>query len=237
MSHELRTPLNGILGFADLIRADAPNDEVREYADTIFESGQHLLSLVNDVLDIAKIESGHMTLESQPFPFPALLDEMARLHGVTARQKGLELATDFAGDLPDTLVGDRTRLRQVINNLLNNAVKFTRQGQVTLLARREEEHLLIGVRDTGPGIPLEAQAQVFERFRQASAFTSREHGGTGLGLALVKEMVALMGGSVRLESEPGQGAYFEFRIPLASQTGPAGNAGISRAALSEETGS
>lgn len=220
MSHELRTPLNGILGFAELIRDDAPNDEVRDHADTIYQSGEHLLSLVNDVLDIAKIEAGHMSLESVAFDLPALLQQVANLHGTMAQQKGLAFATEFAPGLPATLAGDPTRLRQVINNLLNNAIKFTPAGEVKLLARTEADRLIVGVRDTGPGIAAEMQPVIFDRFRQASTFITREHGGTGLGLALVREVVALMGGAVRLESAPGEGAYFEFWIPLVSPAAP-----------------
>ena len=215
MSHELRTPLNGILGFAELIRADAPNDEVREHADIIYQSGQHLLSLVNDVLDIAKIEAGHMTLETIEFPLPPLLQQVTSLHLAAAQQKGLTLATEFAPDLPVQLTGDPTRLRQVMNNLLNNAVKFTAHGSILFSARREGERLVVGVRDTGPGIAPDAQALIFDRFRQAANFITREHGGTGLGLALVREVVALMGGGVRVESTLGEGSYFEFWVPLA----------------------
>ncbi|MBC9070926.1 HAMP domain-containing protein [Thauera sp. CAU 1555] len=217
MSHELRTPLNGILGFAELIRSDAPNDEIREQADIIYQSGQHLLSLVNDILDIAKIESGHMSLESTEFALRPLLQQLTDLHGESARQKGLTLTTDFSPALPETFVGDPTRLRQVMNNLLGNAVKFTREGGVVFSARQEDGRLVVGVRDSGPGIEQDLQPVIFERFRQASSFITREHGGTGLGLALVREVVALMGGEVRLESAPGKGAYFEFRVPLVSR--------------------
>ncbi|MGB4060344.1 MAG: ATP-binding protein [Burkholderiaceae bacterium] len=217
VSHELRTPLNGILGFSELIREEAPNEELREYADTIHQSGNHLLSVVNDMLDIAKIESGHMTLEPRAFALRPVLDELALLHGAAAQQKGLVLNTLFADDLPDEFHTDPTRLRQVINNLLSNAVKFTDQGEISFSARPQGRHLVVGVRDSGPGIALEAQPLVFERFRQATAFMTREHTGTGLGLALVREFVRLMGGEVRLESVPGQGAYFEFWVPHGGQ--------------------
>ncbi len=221
MSHELRTPLNGILGFAELIREDAPNEEIRDHAATICQSGQHLLALVNDVLDIAKIESGNMRLDAVPFALPPLLQELAALHAATARQKGLRLVHQFAPDVPQTLIGDPMRLRQVVHNLLSNAVKFTQQGEICITAGRDGERVVIGVRDTGPGIAAEAQVAVFERFHQESNFVTRAHGGTGLGLALVREFVALMGGSLRLESELGHGAYFEFWIPLASPAAPA----------------
>lgn len=220
MSHELRTPLNGILGFAELIRADTPDEAVREQADIIHQSGQHLLVLVNDLLDIAKIEAGQMTLESIPVDLPKFLRESASLHAGAAEQKGLAFQAEFDPGLPQAMLADPTRLRQVINNLLSNAVKFTRAGQVTLSARADNGELVVGVRDTGPGIPPEAQALIFERFRQASDFITREHGGTGLGLALAKEFAALMGGTIRVESAPGDGAYFELRVPLVSPEVP-----------------
>lgn len=219
MSHELRTPLNGILGFSELIQLDAPTDEIREQAQTIFQSGEHLLRLVNDILDLAKIEAGHMTLESMPMDLPRLLEEVASLHRAAAQQKGLELHLETAPGLPQQFIGDPTRLRQVINNLLNNAVKFTSSGSVSLSARVEEERLVFQVRDTGPGIPAEAQAIIFEKFRQASSFVTREHGGSGLGLALVRELLTLMGGDITLESVQGQGASFEFWLPLGSELG------------------
>lgn len=214
MSHELRTPLNGILGFSELIQLDAPNDDIREQAQTIFQSGEHLLRLVNDILDLAKIEAGHMALESMPMDLPKLLEEVASLHRAAAQQKGLELRLETGTDLPQPYTGDPTRLRQVINNLLDNAVKFTSNGNVSLITRTDGERLAFQVHDTGPGIPLEAQAIIFEKFRQASDFITREHGGTGLGLALVRELVTLMGGEITLESSPGAGARFEFWLPL-----------------------
>jgi signal transduction histidine kinase len=214
MSHELRTPLNGILGFAELIRTDAADEAIREQADIIHQSGQHLLMLVNDLLDIAKIEAGQMTLESMAIDLPKFLRDSASLHAGAAEQKGLEFRTEFDAALPPLMLGDPTRLRQVINNLLSNAVKFTRAGRVTLSARADDGDLVIGVRDTGPGIPQEAQVLIFERFRQASDFITREHGGTGLGLALAKEFAALMDGTIRVESTVGEGAYFELRLPM-----------------------
>lgn len=215
MSHELRTPLNGILGFSQLIQLDAPTDDIREQARTIFQSGEHLLRLVNDILDLAKIEAGHMVLEKLPLDLPALLEEVASLHRAAAQQKGLELHLEKAADLPQQFLTDPTRLRQILNNLLNNAVKFTAAGHVGLSAWRSAERVHFAVRDTGPGIPPEAQAIIFEKFRQASSFVTREHGGSGLGLALVRELVTLMGGDIQLESTPGAGACFEFWLPLA----------------------
>ncbi|MFZ2217106.1 MAG: ATP-binding protein [Rhodoferax sp.] len=220
VSHELRTPLNGILGFAELIRDDATNEETRDQADTIYQSGMHLLSLVNDILDVAKIESGQMTLEDIPFDLPLLLQEIAAHHGVAAHQKGLDMTTHFAPGLPAVVVGDPMRLRQIMNNLLDNAVKFTVQGGIQFSALAQEGRLTIGVRDTGRGIPAQNHAHIFDKFSQTTAFMTRKHGGTGLGLSLVKDMVKLMGGAISLESKPGGGAYFEFWIPLVTPAGP-----------------
>ena len=217
VSHELRTPLNGILGFSEIILEDAKDSETREYAQVIHQSGQHLLAVVNDMLDVAKIEAGHMTLEASPIDIRALLDELVMLHGRDAQQKGLRLNANIAENLPTRMCVDPTRLRQVINNLLNNAVKFTSRGEITFIANWTEQLLVVGVRDTGPGIDPAVQEVVFERFRQASTFVTREHGGTGLGLALVREIVKLMGGTIHLSSELGNGSYFEISIPESNQ--------------------
>ncbi len=221
MSHELRTPLNGILGFSELIRDVAKDQDTREYAATIHDSGRALLHVVNDMLDIAKIEAGTMVLQPTVFDLLPVLDELAQAHAATAQDKGLVLHVDFDEQLPQRFATDRARLNQVIGNLLSNAVKFTASGRIDLSARYAQGRLVVGVRDTGPGIALEEQVFAFERFRQGTAFLTREHGGAGLGLALVKEFVALMGGEVKLESVPGEGCYFEFWVPEASQAAPA----------------
>lgn len=226
VSHELRTPLNGILGFSEIIRDDASSDDIREYAQTIHQSGQHLLCVVNDMLDVAKIESGHMTLDPKPFDVRQVLDELALAHAPQAQEKGLDLNTQFGDELPASLYADPVRLRQVIHNLLSNAVKFTEQGSITLSAHWQHNRLVVGVRDTGPGIEPAVQALVFERFRQGTAFMTRAHGGTGLGLSLVREFVQLMGGEVRLVSEAGQGAYFEVSVPEFSQAAPEAGPGL-----------
>jgi signal transduction histidine kinase len=223
VSHELRTPLNGILGFSEIILEDAKDAETREFAQTIHQSGQHLLSVVNDMLDVAKIEAGHMTLDQQPVDIRALLDELVLLHTGGAQQKGLNLQADLADNLPTHMRTDPTRLRQVINNLLSNAVKFTTVGDIILSAKWTGHELVVGVRDTGPGIDPQVQEVVFERFRQATAFVTREHGGTGLGLALVREFVKLMGGRLQLNSQLGVGSYFEFAIPELNQEAHAAN--------------
>lgn len=223
VSHELRTPLNGILGFSEIILEDAKDTETREFAQTIHQSGKHLLSVVNDMLDVAKIEAGHMTLEPVVTDIRALLNEVALLHTSSAEQKGLRLHTLLDNDLPDRMCTDPTRLRQVINNLLSNAVKFTAKGEVTLSARWIDQKLVVGVRDTGAGIATHVQEVVFERFRQATSFVTREHGGTGLGLALVREFIKLMGGELQLTSQLGLGSYFEFSVPELSQAARVAN--------------
>jgi signal transduction histidine kinase len=217
VSHELRTPLNGILGFSEIILEDAKDVETREFAQTIHQSGKHLLSVVNDMLDVAKIEAGHMTLEPVVTDIRALLNEVALLHTSSAEQKGLLLHALLENDLPTRMCTDPTRLRQVINNLLSNAVKFTAKGEVTLSARWIDQKLVVGVRDTGAGIAPHVQEVVFERFRQATSFVTREHGGTGLGLALVREFIKLMGGELHLTSQLGLGSYFEFSVPELNQ--------------------
>ena len=223
VSHELRTPLNGILGFSQIISEDAKDIETREYAQVIHQSGQHLLAVVNDMLDVAKIEAGHITLEPLHTDIRTLLNELIQLHGHNAQQKGLKLRVDMSERLPGHVYIDPKRLRQVINNLLHNAVKFTSAGEVVLSANWTGKSLVIGVRDTGPGIAAEFQEVVFERFRQASTFITRQHGGTGLGLALVRENAKLMGGTISLKSELGHGSYFEFTIPEFNQVEHAPN--------------
>lgn len=213
MSHELRTPLNGILGFAELLKLELEEEEPRSYAENIHTSGQHLLELVNDVLDLAKIEAGRMELQSVPIDLRDLLGETAGIHRVTATGKGLEFVERLDEDLPAAVSGDAKRIRQVLNNLLNNAVKFTSAGTVELSAQRSGDFVRIGVRDTGIGIAPEMQQKIFEKFIQADHFATREQGGTGLGLALAKELVTLMGGEVGLESVPGQGSTFHFTLP------------------------
>lgn len=223
VSHELRTPLNGILGFAEILRDDAQNDDTREYAQTIHHSGQHLLGVVNDMLDVAKIESGQMVLQASFFDLRQLLDEVALRFAADAQAKGLNLNTQFDDDLPVSLHSDPARLRQIITHLMSNAVKFTDAGDVTFSARWQGGRLVVGVRDTGPGLTADQQARLFERFSQGSDFLKRVHGGTGLGLSLVREFVRMMGGEVRFESEPGAGAYFEFWVPELSRAAPAAN--------------
>src|SRR5574343_432873 len=214
VSHELRTPLNGILGYSELLSMDLQNPEQQEFAATIHSSGQHLLDVVNDLLDLAKIEAGRMELKPQPLPLVRSVQEIANTHRPHAEAKGLTLVLELAPDLPETVLADGQRLRQVLNNLLNNAIKFTDNGRVCLDVRHAGDCLRLAVIDTGPGIPHAAQGLIFEKFRQADQFSTRSHGGTGLGLALARELAHLMGGELDLVSEPGQGATFTLTLPL-----------------------
>ncbi|MDP3539255.1 MAG: HAMP domain-containing sensor histidine kinase [Azonexus sp.] len=219
VSHELRTPLNGILGFADLLKSELIEPDQQEYAKVIHQSGEHLLNLVSEILDLAKIESGEMVFNWAEIPLPALLEECTATHRAAAETKGLFLNLEMADDLPPTLLTDRTRLRQVLNNLFSNAIKFTDRGGVTLLASRSESEVLLAIRDTGPGIPPESQEIIFEKFKQLENFLTREHGGTGLGLAVVRQLLENMGGRVTLDSEVGVGSTFTIHLPLEVKHG------------------
>jgi signal transduction histidine kinase len=214
MSHELRTPLNGILGFAELLRYELDDPEHREYARVIKQSGEHLLNLVNEILDLAKIESGEMRFRRVGTPLIPLIEECTSIHRVTAENKGIRFTQRLADDLPAEYLTDPTRLRQILNNLLSNAVKFTAAGEVSLEVSRHDDCLSFAVHDTGPGIPPESRETVFEKFKQLEYFLTREHGGTGLGLALVKQLVEHMGGRIGLESEVGTGSTFTIYLPL-----------------------
>ena len=216
MSHELRTPLNGILGFAELLKLDVSSEEQRTWATTIHSSGKHLLALVNEILDLAKIEAGSMELKPTATNLAMLVQDVAELHRVHAEGKGLTFNQAIDAALPDQIFCDPTRVRQILNNLLNNAVKFTDGGSVELTVARDRDDLLFTVTDTGPGIAPEGREAIFEEFRQAENFLTREHGGTGLGLALVKRLVGLMGGDVTVDSTVGKGSAFRVRLPLTS---------------------
>jgi PAS domain S-box-containing protein len=221
MSHEIRTPMNGIIGFTELLLATPLTRVQRDYLLMIDDSGERLLSVINEVLDFSKIESGGLQLEPRPFGLRELVADAARTVGVAADTKGLELSYRVAPDVPDQVDGDAGRLRQVVLNLLSNAVKFTRRGQVVLEIEKEwqeaGEVALHGVvRDTGIGIPPERRAAIFEPFTQADGSTTRQYGGTGLGLTISLKIVTLMGGTIWVESEVGRGSAFHFRVRLAA---------------------
>ncbi|WP_232630553.1 GAF domain-containing hybrid sensor histidine kinase/response regulator [Methylobacterium sp. Leaf118] len=220
MSHEIRTPLSGLLGYTDLLLDDPTlGHPSRLHAERVRSAGSALLTIVNDILDFSRVEAGQIELAPVPFPLLALVEEATEIVRAGAAQKGLYLALEMAADLPETVVGDRDRLRQVLLNLLNNAVKFTRRGGVTLTLAAEDAAgpvaaLSLAVRDTGIGIPAAKRHLLFERFSQVDGTIGREFGGTGLGLAISKRLIGLMGGTIEIESEPGQGSTFRVLVPL-----------------------
>ncbi|SDJ72586.1 ATP-binding protein [Billgrantia gudaonensis] len=230
VSHEIRTPLNGVIGMSELLLEQPLSERANEYARTLRASGQRLLEMINDILDFSKIESGRLELEYQAVDLPALIEESRQLFAPRAETKGVALVTRLGRELPPAVMGDPARLRQVILNLLANAIKFTEQGEVRVEAGvAEDGQLSLAVSDTGPGIASGQQERLFEPFRQGDASTARRYGGTGLGLAICRRLVAAMGGDIGVDSRPGEGSRFWVRLPLEAAALPRSTAVVGTA--------
>jgi signal transduction histidine kinase/CheY-like chemotaxis protein/HPt (histidine-containing phosphotransfer) domain-containing protein len=222
MSHEIRTPMNGVLGMTELLRASTLDGRQRRFADAVYQSGEQLLQIINDILDFSKIDAGKMQLEQVDFDLRQLTEDVGVLFAPLAHAKGVELSCSVHTDMPVALRGDPVRLRQVLVNIVSNAVKFTAQGEISLGVQLLDEdpraaRLRFEVRDSGVGIAEDKQQSIFESFSQADNSTTRRFGGTGLGLAIAKQLVGLMGGAIGVVSRPSQGALFWFEIGLSKQ--------------------
>jgi len=229
MSHEIRTPMNGIMGTTELALESGPSLEQREYLQIIKASADSLLTVINDILDFSKIEAGKLDVEATEFNLRKSLEDAARTLAMRAHEKGLDLSCELSRDVPQTVIGDPVRLKQIVVNLLGNAVKFTPSGAVALTVETEEADadgtlLHFAVRDTGVGIPPEKQRKIFEAFTQADSSITRQFGGTGLGLTIASRLVSMLGGRIWVESKAGQGSCFHFtaRFGVAAAEGQAG---------------
>ena len=219
MSHELRTPMNAIIGFSELLAETPLAEEQLDYTKTITQSATSLLTLINDILDLAKIEAGKLELERLPFELVEVIDNVAAMFKIPAREKGVTVTCKIDSRIPKRIMGDSNRLRQVLVNLAGNAMKFTEQGGIDIRVdyEREAAGQIVGrfsVHDSGIGIPADRVEAIFEKFTQADGSTTRKYGGTGLGLAICLQLVELMGGHLAVESELGKGSTFYFVIPL-----------------------
>ena len=222
MSHEIRTPMNGVLGMAHALAQTPLNDAQRRQVEMLTSSGDSLMMILNDILDLSKIEAGRLALETVVFDLPEVVDAVATLWRVPAREKGLELTCDIDPEAPTWVSGDPNRVRQILVNHLSNAVKFTERGAVTLqVSAGAGDLILIRVRDTGIGLTPRQREGLFQAFSQADASITRRFGGTGLGLSISKQLVGLMGGDIEVDSTPGVGTEFRIALPLPKAAAPA----------------
>jgi len=218
MSHEIRTPMNGVLGMAQLLQRSELTPAQRSHVDTLIRSGELLMTVLSDILDLSKIDAGRMDILKGPVDLRALLEEMTAFWGATAAERGLTLSVRADEALPPRVALDATRVRQILFNLVGNALKFTKAGEVSIVARAEaakgERRLVLEVADTGCGVAPDVMPYLFERFTQADDSDIRRFGGTGLGLAICKQLSGLMGGEIEVESRLGAGSTFRVRLPL-----------------------